>query len=349
MVSKDEVINALKGVLDPELGIDIVSLEMVRDVRVEGNSVTVVIALTTDACPLGNRIRDDAQDAVKQLEGVGSVDIQLSVMNEEERNKLMEKLKSKGKTTQLPSKLPKKGIKNIIAVLSGKGGVGKSSIAAMLAVELSRRGHKVGVLDADITGPSIPKIFGELAAPFVEEGKIVPSASKGGIKVMSMNLLTGEEEAPIIWRGPLVSSAIRQFYADVEWGELDYLVLDLPPGTSDAQLTVMQLLPVDGAIIVTSPQDLAGLIVSKAVHMTKMMTVPILGIIENMSYVKCPRCGEVIHLFGESKGKLLAEKINTKFLGLLPIDSALSKACDEGKIEEYSNPDFKEIVNKIVG
>jgi Mrp family chromosome partitioning ATPase len=233
-------------------------------------------------------------------------------------------------------------------VLSGKGGVGKSSVASLLAVEISRRGKKVGVLDADITGPSIPKMFGEIVSPFVMEGKIIPGISKRGVKVISMNLLVGKEETPIIWRGPLVSSAIRQFYSDVDWGTLDYLIIDLPPGTSDAQLTVMQLIPVDGVVVVTSPQELANMIVSKAVNMSQMMTVPVIGVLENMSYIKCDRCGNVMHPFGESKARIFAEKINAKFLGSLPIDPHISGAADTGLIEDYESKEFKTIADKIL-
>ncbi|MDD1766871.1 MAG: Mrp/NBP35 family ATP-binding protein, partial [Candidatus Methanomethyliaceae archaeon] len=307
MITKDEVLESLKKVMDPELGIDIISAGMVRKISVEGDSVSVTLALTSDTCPLANKLRKGVEEAIRSLKGVGKVEVELTVMSEEELNRLVEKVKSRGRLAQLPVKLPKKGIERIIAVLSGKGGVGKSSIAAMLAVELSRQGLKVGVLDADITGPSIPKIFGVTTPPEVKKGRIIPSTSRGGIEIISMNLITGQEEAPIIWRGPLVSGAIRQFYVDVEWGKLDYLIVDLPPGTSDAQLTVMQILPVDGIVVVTSPQELAGMIVAKAVNMSQKLNVPIIGVIENMSYIRCPKCGEKVNLFGQSKGKLLAD------------------------------------------
>jgi ATP-binding protein involved in chromosome partitioning len=348
MVKREEIIEALKSIMDPELNMDIVTLDMVRDVAVSNSGVKVTIALTTDACPLANRIKVDSERAIRGIKGVKEVDVRLGVMDEEERGRLIAKLKARGGPSQLPGKLPRKGIGKIIAVLSGKGGVGKSSIASLLAVEISRRGKKVGVLDADITGPSIPKMFGDMVAPFVMEGKIIPGASKHGIKVISMNLLTGEEEAPVIWRGPLISNAIRQFYTDVDWGELDYLVIDLPPGTSDAQLTVMQLLPVDGAVVVTSPQELATMIVSKAINMSQMMAVPVMGVLENMSYIKCDRCGNVMRPFGESKARLLAEKINSKFLGPLPIDPRLSAAADSGKIEDYESQEFKAIADRIL-
>jgi len=348
MVTKEEIIKALSGVMDPEFDMNIVEMDMVRNVEISGGHVKVAIALTTDSCPMSKGIKSDAEKAIKEITGVGDAEVILEVMNDEERERLVEKLKARGGPSQLPGKLPRKGIAKIIVVLSGKGGVGKSSVASLLAVEASRRGKKVGVMDADITGPSIPKMFGEIVSPFVMEGKIIPGISKGGVKVISMNLLVGKEEAPIIWRGPLVSSAIRQFYADVDWGTLDYLIIDLPPGTSDAQLTVMQLLPVDGAVVVTSPQELANMIVSKAVNMTQMMTVPVMGVIENMSYVKCDKCGNIIHPFGESKARIFAEKINAKYLGSLPLDPRLSEVADTGQIESYENKEFKAIADKIL-
>lgn len=348
MVTKEEVIEALSSVMDPELDMNIVEMDMVRNVEISGDTVKVTIALTTDSCPMSQRIKSDAEKAVKGVPGVKSAEVVLEVMNDEQRERLIEKMKARGGPSQLPGKLPRKGIAKIIAVLSGKGGVGKSSIASLLAVEISRRGKKVGVLDADITGPSIPKMFGEIVSPFVMEGLIIPGVSKQGVKVISMNLLVGKEETPIIWRGPLVSSAIRQFYADVDWGTLDYLIIDLPPGTSDAQLTVMQLLPVDGVVVVTSPQELASMIVSKAVNMSQMMTVPVIGVLENMSYIKCNRCGNVLYPFGESKARIFAEKINAKFLGSLPMDPSLSAAADSGSIESYESKEFKAIADKIL-
>lgn len=345
MVNKDEVLEALRSVIDPELGMDIVTANMIREVRVEGSDVKIVMALTSDSCPLASRLREEAEVAVKNIEGVSNVELILTTMSEEELGELSAKIKAR--SAHLLEKLPKRGIRRIIAIVSGKGGVGKSSVTALIATILSRKGIKVGILDADITGPSIPKIFGVNTPPFVIEGKIVPPVSKSGIKIISMNLITGRQDAPVIWRGPLVSSAIRQFYVDVDWGELDYLLVDLPPGTSDAQLTVMQILPLDGVIVVTSPQELANLIVSKAINMSTMMGVPIIGIVENMSYIICPKCGERINVFGEQRGRMLAEKINTKFLGSIPIDPGLSASCDNGKIEEYSNAAVLAVVERI--
>jgi len=356
MVTTEEVLEVLRRVMDPELGLDIVTLQMVKEVKLEGEKVRVTIALTSKTCPLAEKIRKDAEDELIK-EGINAT-VELTVMSGEEMAQMMEALASRGgepgaqpvraPTVPPPGRLPKMKIKEIIAILSGKGGVGKSSVAAMLAAELVRRGKKVGLLDADITGPSIPKMLGLTEAPFVLEGKILPVPSKTGIRVMSMNLIAGKEEAPIVWRGPLVSSAIRQFYIDVDWGELDYLVLDLPPGTSDAQLTVMQLIPVDGIVVITSPQELAGMIVSKAVNMATMMNTPVLGIIENMSYVKCPTDGTIINVFGEPKGKKFAENINAKFLGSLPLDPEISKAADTGKIEDYQSPEFKAVVDRLL-
>lgn len=230
----------------------------------------------------------------------------------------------------------KSEIKKIIAVTSGKGGVGKSFVTSLLSVNLSRQGYKVGILDADITGPSIPKIFGINKQRAIMIGdKMQPVESEKGIKIMSLNLLLEEENQPVIWRGPLVGSTAKQLYEDTNWGELDYLVIDMPPGTSDVTLTVMQTLPIDNTIIVTSPQDLVGLIVQKSIIMTEKMGVPILGLVENMSYALCPDCGKAIQIFGESKAESVAQDMNIKLIDKLPLDSYMTGLCDTGKIEHY--------------
>lgn len=336
--------NVLKKVIDPELGINLIEANMVRNIEIYNGTVRIIIALTSSSCPLVDKIKSEISNNVKNLQGVNEVEIITTTMSEDEVRQLFNKVRQK----RIFQKLPKRNIKRIIAILSGKGGVGKSSITALLATALVKRKYKVGVLDADITGPSIPKIFGINSIPYVLEGKIIPPVSKIGIKIMSMNLIIGDETLPVIWRGPLVSNTITQFYMNVDWGELDYLLVDLPPGTSDAQLTVMQLLPLDGVIVVTSPQELAGIIVSKAINMSVMLGITIIGIIENMSYVKCPNCGEEIRIFGDSKGRSLAEKINIKFLGSIPIDPMLSSACDNGAIEDYNNKDILNIIDKIL-
>ncbi|MBP3323897.1 MAG: Mrp/NBP35 family ATP-binding protein [Clostridia bacterium] len=226
-------------------------------------------------------------------------------------------------------------VKKVIGVVSGKGGVGKSSVTSMLAVTMRRRDHKVAVLDADITGPSIPKCFGiHERAQGCDDG-IFPAITKSGIEIMSINLLLEEETSPVVWRGPVVGGAIKQFWSDVIWNEVDYMFVDMPPGTGDVALTVFQSLPLDGIIIVTSPQDLVSMIVSKAVEMAKMMNIPILGLVENYSYVKCPCCGEHFKMFGESHIDEVAAKYNLKVLAKLPMDQNLAAACDRGIVEMF--------------
>ena len=226
-------------------------------------------------------------------------------------------------------------VKRVIGVVSGKGGVGKSLVTSLLATMLRRRGDSVAILDADVTGPSIPKCFGLKQRAMSDENGIYPVATKTGIKTMSLNLLLEEETAPVVWRGPVIAGAVKQFWTDVIWGDVDYMFVDMPPGTGDVPLTVFQSLPVDGILIVTSPQELVGMIVSKAVEMAKMMNVPVLGLVENMSYVKCPDCGREIHVFGESHIDEVAAKYALKVLGKLPMEPKLAAACDKGAIELF--------------
>ena len=225
-------------------------------------------------------------------------------------------------------------VKKVIGVVSGKGGVGKSLVTSLLATTLRRRGNDVAVLDADITGPSIPKCFGMKQRALSDENGIYPVESKTGVKVMTINLLLENETDPVIWRGPVISGVVQQFWTDVLWN-CDYLFVDMPPGTGDAPLTVFQSLPLDGILIVTSPQELVSMIVSKAVEMAKMMNVPVLGLVENMSYVTCPDCGKEIHVFGESHIDEVAAKYALKVLGKLPMDPKLAWACDKGAIELF--------------
>ena len=226
-------------------------------------------------------------------------------------------------------------VKKVFGVVSGKGGVGKSTVTASLACAMRAKGYKVGVLDADITGPSIPQAFGIHETADVNEMGILPSISKNGVRVMSLNLLTKEETDPVIWRGPVIAGVVKQFWSDVLWGEIDYMFVDMPPGTGDVPLTVFQSLPIDGIIVVTSPQDLVSMIVHKAVNMAAMMDVPVVGLVENYSYFKCPDCGKEHAIFGESKLEQVAEKMGIPVLARMPIDSALAAACDNGTIEEY--------------
>ncbi|MDP4094859.1 MAG: P-loop NTPase [Bacillota bacterium] len=230
-------------------------------------------------------------------------------------------------------------IKRVIGIVSGKGGVGKSLVTSMLAVNMRRKGYNVGILDADITGPSIPKVFGITKKAEGNEFGIYPQITHNDIKVMSVNLLLDKDDSPVIWRGPIIAGTVKQFWTDVIWGDVDYLFLDMPPGTGDVPLTIFQSIPLDGIVIVTSPQDLVSLIVKKAYNMAELMNVPVLGIVENMSYLKCPDCGTEIKLFGESKIESISEKLGIKVLGKLPIDPSLAELCDKGEIEKY-NADY---------
>jgi len=273
---------------------------------------------------------------------------------------LMRQLNELASTGSLPGDLPKAppapsggpkgiaqqaGVKHVIAVMSGKGGVGKSLVAGLLAVGLHRRGMRVGILDGDITGPSIPRMFGVREKPSVVPGTqtLRPSLSRTGIPIMSMNLILPSEEEAVIWRGPMVSGAIRQFFGDVAWGDLDYLIVDLPPGTSDAPLTVMQALPVDGVVLVTTPQALATMVVTKAVRLVKQLGGDILGIVENMSYVTAPD-GSRMEVFGPSQGLKLVIASNAPLLAKMPIDPKIAELADNGGIEDYDAPEFEELI-----
>ena len=234
-------------------------------------------------------------------------------------------------------------IKKVIAVISGKGGVGKSMISAMLACELRKKGHTVGILDADITGPSIPKSFGINKRAMQDDTGILPAASENGVKVMSVNMMLESPDAPVIWRGPVIAGAVKQFWTDVNWGDLDYLIIDCPPGTGDVPLTVFQSVPVDGAVIVTSPQDLVSLIVKKAYNMAKMMNVNVLGIVENMSYFVCPDCGKKHNIFGSGSGTV-ADELGIPLLAKTPIDPSLATLIDSGLVFRYENDYLSDVV-----
>ena len=227
----------------------------------------------------------------------------------------------------------KSHIKKVIGVVSGKGGVGKSMTSALLACAMARRGYHCGILDADITGPSIPKLFGIHGRAMADDKGCWPIQSRMGIDVMSINLLVENEEDPVVWRGPVIAGAVKQFWTDVVWKDVDFLFVDMPPGTGDVPLTVFQSLPVDGIVVVASPQELVSMIVAKAVNMAEMMKVPMLGIVENMSYIVCPDCGKKIEVFGKSKLPEVAERYNLDILGQLPINPALAEACDKGEVE----------------
>ncbi|MBQ8532801.1 MAG: Mrp/NBP35 family ATP-binding protein [Clostridia bacterium] len=238
-------------------------------------------------------------------------------------------------------------IKHVIGVVSGKGGVGKSMVTSMLAVLLNRMGYKVGILDADITGPSIPKTFGINSRAMQNEIGVLPAETKTGIKLMSINLMLADKESPVLWRGPVIAGAVKQFWHDVVWGDLDYLLIDCPPGTGDVPLTVFQSIPLDGAVIVTSPQDLVSMIVKKAYNMANMMDIPVLGIVENMSYVVCPDCGKSFNIFG-SGSETVAEELGVSLLGKMPIDVSLAQMVDNGEFERFEGDYLKAAVEEII-
>jgi len=347
MVGEREILNALSRVMDPELRRSVVELGMIQDLRVEDGVVSFTLALTTLACPLREGIVEEARKAILALDGVRDVQVSLREMTQEEKARIWDQVQ--------PPRQQEPGVAahlnhvdRVLAVMSGKGGVGKSSLAALLAVGLRRRGKRVGVLDADITGPSIPRMFGLHEPPPVGPVGILPAETATGIRVMSINLLLPDEDEAVIWRGPLISGAIQQFWGDVVWGDLDVLVVDLPPGTSDAALTVMQSIPLNGILLVTSPQDLAGMVVRKAARMAEHLSVPIVGLVENMAYVTCPKCGERIEVFGPSQAQQTAIPLGIPVLARLPLDPELARLCDSGRVEQYTNGDVDALTEKVL-
>ena len=242
---------------------------------------------------------------------------------------------------------PHSTVKKVIAVVSGKGGVGKSTVTSLLAVAMARQGKNVGVLDADITGPSAPTAFGVTECQGANEDGLFPALTKGGIQVMSINLLLDNPADPVVWRGPVIAGAVKQFWTDVIWEDVDYMFVDMPPGTGDVPLTVFQSLPVDGIVIVTSPQDLVSMIVSKAVKMANMMHIPVLGFVENYAYLECPDCGKKINVFGASHLDEVAEKFNLPILARLPIDPAVAEACDNGAVETLNTDKVAGVIEAI--
>lgn len=318
---KAQVREALNQVPVPGVTRSLVQMNLVRSIEVEDSRAKVTLASTALPTEYHGWLRDKAASAVRELQGVTEAAVDLVEVKPKELNQ----------------------IERIIAVMSGKGGVGKSLVASLLATSLAREGRDVGILDADITGPSIPKMFGLNARPSGSETGILPILSRSGIEVMSMNLLLPSEDEAVIWRGPLMSKAITQFWEEVLWGKLDYLVIDLPPGTGDAPLTVMQIVALSGVVAVFTPQDLTEMIVMKAVKMAQKMNVRVLGVVENMSYLLLPETGEKLEIFGRSKGKDMATASGAPLLGILPIDPELARLCDAGEIERYSSDAVSEI------
>ncbi|MBF0587387.1 Mrp/NBP35 family ATP-binding protein [Prosthecochloris sp. N3] len=328
-IQKSAVLEALKTVMEPDLKKDLVSLNMVQDISIdEENNISFSVVLTTPACPMKDHIRQSCIAAVREhLPEAGEITVNLP-----------SKVTSGGscghhgeKTNPLP------GVRNIVAVASGKGGVGKSTVAVNLAVSLAKTGASVGLVDADLYGPSVPTMFGlENARPAVENKTIIP-LEKYGVKLMSIGFLV-ESDSPVIWRGPMASTAIKQFITDVAWGELDYLIFDLPPGTGDIQLTLVQTLPVTGAVIVTTPQEVALMDVAKAVTMFRKVNVPILGLVENMSYYLLPD-GSKDYIFGKGGGEKFARAQAIELLGSVPIGGVVREGGDSGMPVTIEHPD----------
>lgn len=309
-VTEAQVLQALSNVQDPELRKDLVTLKMIKDVAISGSKVSFTVELTTPACPLRTQIQKDAENAVLALDGVDTVEVTMGARVQEDK------------------KIKDLTIKNIIAVGSGKGGVGKSTIAVNLAVSLAQCGAKVGLLDADIYGPNVPLMMGVDALPPTPQGKKIQPAEAFGVKVMSIGFMVTTGQA-LIWRGPMLHSAIKQFLMDVDWGDLDYLIVDLPPGTGDVQLSLVQTVPLSGGVIVTMPQQVSFDDAARAVSMFKKMEVPILGIVENMSYLEMED-GTLRRIFGEGGGEQLAQMAGAPLLGSIPIDELVRAGGDEG-------------------
>lgn len=344
MINEKTIRDKLHTVIHPELKRNLIELGMVKSITLQGDSdVTITLALPYKEIPIKGQLIQNIQETVEALDNTVKVAVETIEMNQQERASFMGRAENKSTPAQAANK-----IAHVIAVLSGKGGVGKSSVAALLAVALRRRGLRVGVLDADITGPSQPKIFGLHQHPQGSPLGILPVSTNNDIKVMSINLLLQQEDQAVIWRGPLISSAIKQFWNDVVWHELDYLVVDLPPGTSDAALTVMQSIPLSGVVLVTSPQDLAGMVVRKAAGLVERQGAPIVGLVENMSYATCPQCGSKIWVFGESRALETAEALGVPILGKIPLDPELARHCDRGEIELYRNAAFEPIAERVL-
>ena len=308
------VYDALRSVEEPELHRDIVSLGMVKDLAIDHGAIALTIELTTPACPLKDEIEREVRSTLVSI-GADSVAISWGAMVR------------RAAPAQPQQLLP--GVKNIVAVASGKGGVGKSTVAANLAVALAIEGASVGLLDADITGPNIPLMLGVEGQPVASPDNKITPLERYGVKVISIQFFVPEGQ-PIVWRGPLVGGAIQQFLRDVDWGELDYLVIDLPPGTSDAQLTLAQAVPISGAVLVTTPQEVALLDVRKALAMFRRLSVPVMGIVENMSAFVCPHCGEPTEIFGRGGGERLARESGLEYLGGIPLDVKVRQGGDAG-------------------
>jgi ATP-binding protein involved in chromosome partitioning len=323
-VTEAAVLDALRVVTDPDLHRDIVALGFIKNLKVDRAQVSFTIELTTPACPVKDQMRDQARAAVMRVPGVGGVDVQMSA-------RVREAVGGDGTRTPIP------GVKNVIAVGAGKGGVGKTTVAVNLAISLVKCGGRVGLVDADIYGPNVPIMLGMKAQLITDGQKIVP-AEKFGLQVISMGFLTSDD-APIIWRGPMLHGALQQFFREVRWTDLDYLVVDMPPGTGDVALTLSQTVPVAGSIVVTTPQQVSLADSRRAVAMYKKLNIPPLGIIENMSYFACPGCGHESDIFGHGGGEQMAGELGVPFIGRIPIYQPIREGGDSGVPLTIGEPD----------
>jgi ATP-binding protein involved in chromosome partitioning len=323
-VEQNAVLDALKVVTDPDLHRDIVSLGFIKDLKIDGGHVRFTIELTTPACPVKEQMRDQARAAAMTVAGVSSVDVQMSA-------RVREAVGADGSRQLVP------GVKNVIAVGAGKGGVGKTTVAVNLAIALAKSGGKVGIIDADIYGPNVPIMLGMKAQLTTDGQKIIP-AERYGLQVISMGFLTADD-APIIWRGPMLHGAVQQFFREVRWTDLDYLVVDLPPGTGDVALSLSQTVPVAGAIVVTTPQQVSLADSRRAIAMYKKLNIPTLGIVENMSYFVCTNCQHEAEIFGHGGGEQMAADLGVPFIGRIPLYQAIREGGDSGVPLVIKEPD----------
>jgi len=315
LTAEEQITEKIDEVLVPGAMRSLTKLNLIRNISVSDGKASISLASTALNPKSQDWLKARVSDATKGLPWVKKAAIDFVEARAKELNE----------------------VKHTVAIMSGKGGVGKSLVTGLIGISLARRGYEVGILDADITGPSIPCMFGISGRPAGSDSGIMPALSHLGIVIMSINLLLPSEDDAVIWRGPLIAKTIQQFWEDVLWGKLDYLLVDLPPGTADAPLTVMQTLPLSGVVVVFSPQELAAMVVRKAVKMAQKMNIPILGVVENMSYFLLPDSGKKIELFGKSKGQEMAKAAGAPLLGQLPIDPELARLCDEGNIERYES------------
>jgi len=336
MVGIDDVLNKLTTVIDPDLKKDIVSMGMIKDLELNSGNLKFTLELTTPACPFNEEIEQDVRKAIDELEGIENFDMKVTAKVMEGRDLAADEAMAT--------------VKNIIAVASGKGGVGKSTVSLNLALALSQTGAKVGLLDADIYGPSIPLMLGMKEANMqVEDNKLQPAESNG-IKVVSFGFFadSGKEHQAAIYRGPIISGIVKQFLVDTNWSNLDYLIVDLPPGTGDIPLTLAQTIPITGILVVTTPQEVASNVASKAIGMFDKLNVPLLGVVENMSHFECTKCSEKHYIFGKGGAQKISEKHNIPFLGEIPLNSGIMEGSDSGKPVMITQPDSPSAVAFMV-